>query len=333
MPTCNRLKPALKYAFILFASAIVSNSDKTSSINLYAPRHWPSWIGFGLIWLLIHLPVSGLLGLSRVLGKLLYHTAKRRRRIAEINIRLCFPDRDEQQHQQLVLDHFSAMVMGIFEMGMAWWVSDKRLTDILDVKGQEHLDKALTQGNGVILFSAHFSCLELAGRFYSMKIPHPWSGMYRPHENPVLEHMFQRDRKRFFSQLIPREDIRSFLRRLKVNETTWYAPDQNYRKKGHVMAPFFGIPAATNPATSKLAKISGAVVIPFEYRRQPNNRYLLQFHPALENFPTGDDLADATRINQVFEDMIHRAPEQYFWLHRRFKLSRDKGDVYSEQGL
>ena len=117
----------------------MSDSDKASSINLFAPRHWPSWIAFGLIWLLIHLPVSWLLALSKVLGKLLYHAAKRRRRIAEINIQLCFPDWDETQRQQLLRDHFGAMVMGIFEMGMAWWMPEKRLTKILDIKGQEHL--------------------------------------------------------------------------------------------------------------------------------------------------------------------------------------------------
>ena len=312
----------------------MSDPDKANHQNLYAPRHWPSWIGFGLIWLLIHLPVSWLLALSKLLGKLLYHAAKRRRRIAEINIKLCFPDWDESQRQQLLRDHFSAMVMGLFEMGMAWWMSEKRLSKIMDVVGQEHLDAALAQGKGAILLSAHFTCLELSGRFYSMSIPHPWSGMYRPHENPVIEHLFQRDRKRFFSQLIPREDIRSFLRRLKANEPIWYAPDQNYRKRGHVMAAFFGIPAATTPATSKLAKISTAAVIPFEYRRQPdNNRYLLQFHPALENFPANDDVADASRINQVFEQMIRRAPEQYFWMHRRFKLGHGEPDVYNKQGL
>ena len=311
----------------------MSDSDKPNSKNLYAPRHWPSWIGFGLIWLLIHLPVSWLLSISSVLGKLLYHAAKRRRRIAEINIKLCFPDWDETRRQQLLRDHFSAMVMGIFEMGMAWWMSEKRLKKILDVVGQEHLDTALAQDKGAILLSAHFTCLELSGRIYSMSIPHPWSGMYRPHENPVIEFLFQRDRKRFFSQLIPREDIRSFLRRLKANEPIWYAPDQNYRKRGHVMAPFFGIPAATTPATSKLAKISKAVVIPFEYRRTPDNRYLLQFHPALAGFPANDEVTDSTRINQVFEEMIRRAPEQYFWLHRRFKLGHGESDVYSEQGL
>lgn len=311
----------------------MSDSDKPNSKKLYAPGQWPSWIGFGLIWLLIHLPVSWLLSISSVLGKLLYHAAKRRRRIAEINIQLCFPDWGEQRRQQLLRDHFSAMVMGIFEMGMAWWMPEKRLRKILDVVGQEHLDAALAQDKGAILLSAHFTCLELSGRIYSMSIPHPWSGMYRPHENPVIEHLFQRDRKRFFSQLIPREDIRSFLRRLKANEPIWYAPDQNYRKRGHVMAPFFGIPAATTPATSKLAKISKAVVIPFEYRRTPDNRYLLQFHPALQDFPANDEVTDSTRINQLFEEMVRRAPEQYFWMHRRFKLGHGENDAYSKQGL
>lgn len=313
----------------------MSDSDKPNSTNLYAPRHWPSWIGFGIIWLLIHLPISGLLRISQVLGKVLYHAAKRRRRIAEINIQLCFPDWSEQQRQQLVRDHFAAMVMGIFEMGMAWWLPDARLRKLITIKGQAHLEAALAKGKGVLLLSGHFTSLELAGRLYSMSISHPWSGMYRPHENPVIEFFFRRDRTTFFSDLIPRDDVRSFIKKLRKGETAWFAPDQNYRNKGHVMALFFGIPAPTQPATSRLIKMSGATTIPFEYRRLPGSQgYLLEFHPPLEDFPCDDEVENAQRVNQVFEGLIRHAPEQYFWLHRRFKLPRGQaGDVYRQHNI
>jgi KDO2-lipid IV(A) lauroyltransferase len=313
----------------------VSDANTPASQKPGLLSHWPSWLGFGLIRLLIRLPHGRLLALSRMMGGLFYLLARRRRRIAEINLQICFPEMNEQQRRHLLRDHFSAMVMGMFEMGMAWWLPEERLARMLTLEGKEHLETALAQGKGAILLSAHFTCLELSGRFYTMTIPHPWSGMYRPHENPVVEYLFQRDRKRFFSELIPRDDIRAFLRRLKANEPVWYAPDQNYRYAGHVKAPFFGVPAPTSAATARLARISGAPVIPFEYRRLPgSDRYLMQFHPPLVDFPGDDDLAATTRINHVFEEMIRRAPEQYFWMHRRFKYRRrEQMDVYRAQGI
>ncbi|HGX93343.1 MAG TPA: LpxL/LpxP family Kdo(2)-lipid IV(A) lauroyl/palmitoleoyl acyltransferase [Candidatus Tenderia sp.] len=303
--------------------------------NLYAPRQWPTWLGFALVWLIVRLPLGWVLAISRGLGRLLYHLARRRRRIAEINIKLCFPDDSEAKRTQLVRDHFAAMVMGIFEMGMAWWLPDARLEKLITVKGREHLEKALAKGKGVLLLSGHFTSLELAGRLYSMSIPHPWSGMYRPHENPVIEFFFRRDRTTFFSDLIPRDDVRSFIKKLRRGETAWFAPDQNYRKKGYIMAPFFGTPAPTQPATSRLIKMSGAAAMPFEYRRLPGSEgYLLEFYPPLEDFPSDDEVANATRINQVFETLIRHAPEQYFWLHRRFKLPRgEPGDVYHQHNI
>ncbi len=304
--------------------------------NLYAPRQWPTWVGFALVWLTVRLPLRWVLAISRGLGNLLYHLAKRRRRIAEINIELCFPELDAEQRRQLVRDHFAAMIMGIFEMGMAWWLPDARLRKLITVKGQEHLERALARGKGALLLSGHFTSLELAGRLYSMSIPHPWSGMYRPHENPVIEFFFRRDRTTFFSDLIPRDDVRAFIKKLRKGETAWFAPDQNYRKKGHLMAPFFGIPAPTQPATSRLIKMSGAAAIPFEYRRLPGSQgYLLEFHPPLENFPADDEVENASRINRVFEELIRHAPEQYFWLHRRFKLPRDQqgDDIYRRRNI
>ena len=310
-------------------------ATSTPADNLLAPRHWPTWLGFGLVWLIVRLPLGGILAISRGLGTSLYHLARRRRRIAEVNIELCFPELSQQERNKLVRDHFAAMVMGIFEMGMAWWLPEARLRRLVTVKGQAHLETALAKGKGALLLSAHFTPLELAGRLYSMTIPHPWSGMYRPHENPVIEYFFRRDRASFFSDLVPRDDVRAFIKKLRKGETAWFAPDQNYRKKGHIMAPFFGVPAPTQPATSRIIKMSGAALIPFEYRRLPGTQgYLLEFHPPLENFPGDDELENATRVNQVFERLIRHAPEQYFWLHRRFKLPRGAaGDVYRQRNI
>jgi len=308
----------------------------TSKIpGLYAPSSWPTWFGFGLVWLIVHLPFGWIQAISRSIGNVLYKILVRRRRIGEVNLALCFPGLSSAERQALLKQHFGAMIMAIFEMGMAWWLPDARLKKLITVKGQEHLDAALATGKGALLISCHFTCLELAGRLYAMSIPHPWSGMYRPHENPVIEYFFRRDRTRFFSDLIARDDVRSFIKKLRKGETAWFAPDQNFRNKGHVIAPFFGVPAPTQPATSRLIKMSGAAAIPFEYRRLPGNEgYLLEFHPPIENYPGDDEVANAEQINKIFEEIIRHAPEQYFWLHRRFKLPRDQaGDVYKQQNI
>jgi len=320
----------------LFAIALTIVSETPRPKPPLSPRTWPSWLSFGLIHLAVQLlPHSGLLTLSRTIARLLYPLARRRRRIADINIKLAFPELDSQQRQQLIRDHFAATMMGLFEMGMAWWLPDTRLQEMVEIKGMEHLEAGLARGKGVMLLSPHFTCLELAGRLYAMNISHPWTGMYRQHENPVIEYFFQRYRSTFFKALVPRDDVRNFARTLKRNETAWFATDQNFRKRGHVKAPFFGIDAPTHPVAGKLAKMSGAAAVPFEYRRLPGSgRYVLEFHPILEGFPTGDDVADITRVNQEYEAMIRKSPEQYFWMHRRYKL-REEGvkDVYQQAGL
>lgn len=301
-----------------------------------SPKTWPSWFGFGLIWVAVQLlPHGALLAISRLIGRLLYTLVRRRRRIADINLKLCMPELDAAQRQQLIRDHFAASVMGIFEMGMAWWLPDARLKQMVTVKGMEHLEAGLARGKGVMLLSPHFTCLELAGRLYAMHVPHPWTGMYRQHENSVIEYFFQRHRSGFFKALLPRDDIRSFVRTLRRNETAWFATDQNFRKRGHVKAPFFGVQAPTHPVAGKLAKMSGAAAVPFEYRRLPGSgQYILEFFPILEDFPSGDDVADICRVNHVYEAMIRKSPEQYFWMHRRFKLQpRDGVDVYQQAGL
>ncbi len=303
--------------------------------SLYSLKNWPTWSGFAFVWLVIHLPYPWVLAISRGLGRLLFHLLKRRRRIGEVNLALCFPELSKAKQNDLLRQHFAAMVMGIFEMGMAWWLPAKRLQKLITIKGHHHLEEALAKGKGALLLSGHFTSLELAGRLYSMSIKHTWSGMYRPHENPVIEFFFQRDRTRFFSDLIPRDDVRSFIKKLRKGETAWFAPDQNYRKRGYIDALFFGIKAPTQPATSRLIKMSGAAAIPFEYRRLPGSEgYLLEFHPPLENFPGDDEVENATRINQVFETLIQHAPEQYFWLHRRFKRPHgDEDDVYRQHHI
>jgi len=275
-------------------------------------------LGFGLLWLLVQLPHRLLLTTGRILGHLSYHLAGRRRQIAAINLARCFPELNGIQRQQLLIKHFESLGMGLLEMLSAWWVHDHRLKSLGYIQGLEHLHRALARGQGVILLSAHFTCFEMGSRFLTMQMS--IHGVYRPHEHPVIEYLMKQSRERHAEKAIPRDAIRPMLQSLKQNKLLWFASDQNYGHKHSVFAPFFGIPCATNTAILRLVQLSGAAVVPFFTQRLENNQiYQVIIKPMLENFPSGDDLQDATRINQLIEDQVHRAPEQYLWVHRRFK--------------
>jgi KDO2-lipid IV(A) lauroyltransferase len=192
----------------------------------------------------------------------------------------------------------------------------------------EHLTSAQHQGRGVLLLSAHFISLEIGLR--GLAVHQPPNIMYRPSSNPVMGFFLSRNRAHHAKRAIRRDDIRVLIGALKNAEAVWYAPDQAYRKKGAQMVPFFGIACATNTATSRLAKMTNAVVLPFFSERLPNNAgYLTTIHPPLENFPSDDPVADAARYHQAIEQQIKKVPEQYLWIHRRFKgLTEDYPNYY-----
>lgn len=263
----------------------------------------------------------------------MYYAMRRRRHVAETNIRLCFPGLDRHAQRSLVREHFRSLGMMLMESALCWWGSDERMRALVSVDGTEHLHNALAAGRGVLMLSGHFTTNELAGRFVALTLPWPVHSMYRPHENPFIDHLIYRGRARSLPEQFARDDIRGLLRALKQNKIVWYAPDQAYVGKGSVIAPFFGVPAATNPATARIAKMSGAAVVPFFPRRLPGGAgYEIRILPALTGFPSGDEVADAERVNQVFEDLIRQAPEQYYWIHRRFKHRyRPELDAYSSE--
>ncbi len=215
----------------------------------------------------------------------------------------------------------------MFEFALGWWAPDAKLRDLVTMEGLEHLRAAFERGHGVILLSAHFTTLEIGGRFIAMQAGDlPLNAMYRPNENPVLERAIRDRRTRQFGTPIGRDDVRAMLRALRRNEAVWYAFDQNYRRKHRVFAPFFGVSAATNTATSRLAQTTGAAVVPFYTRRLPGTcRYVQRIDPALEGFPGDDAEADAARLNALIEGWVREAPEQYLWTHRRFR-TRPRGE-------
>ena len=312
-------------------------SEVSKPKGLYHPRAWLSWLGFGCIWLAVHLlPHSWLFKLAQLLAFPLSFIARRRRKIADLNLQTCFPEMSAIERRKLIHQHFASLMMGVFEMGMAWWLPDTRLKNKVHIEGLEYLEAALEQKKGVLLISPHFTCLEIIGRLFKMNIQHSWCGMYRPHENPVIEYFFRRYRRSFFSNLLSRDDIRGFVKELRKNQIVWFATDQNFRSKGLVMAPFFGTPTPSHTGASRIAKMTKAPVVPMSYhRRHDQIGYVIKFYPPPDNFPSEDEVQDATRINALYEGMIHDALEQYFWLHRKFKIRGQKGvvDIYRQRGI
>ena len=298
-----------------------------SATQFLMPKYWATWVGLFLLRLIRLLPFQTQVSIGSQLGKLIYLIAKNRRRVAETNIRLCFPNLSNQEQQGMVEAVFRNNGIGIIETSAAWWAPLNSFDSRLKIEGREYLDAALQDGKGVILLGAHFSTLDLGGllfsRFYKLHT------MYRPHNNPLMETVIDRGRSRFISSLIDRHDFRGVIRALKRNEIVWYAPDQDFGPTNSVYAPFFGVEAATVTATARLAKLSKAPIIMLSHHRNFDNSYTLRVHPPVTPFPLNDDRESATRINKEIEQGILYEPTQYMWMHRRFKTHPNgKGFIY-----
>ncbi len=289
-----------------------------------APRHWPTWLGLGLMRLVSLLPWSLQIRLGSALGSLLYHLIRSRRRVADINLRHCFPEMTASEREQLVRDTFRASAISIFEGGMSWWGSDRRLKPLYQIEGLEHLQAARAQGRGVILLGGHYTTLEISGRFLAYHVE-GLQPIYKPARNPLFEAVLAHSRKRLFDDLLNSTDMRTILRNLKKGKVVWYAPDQDFGRERSVFAPFFGVPTATLNTTARMARLSKAPIVPYTSERLADGRFVIRLQAALENFPSGDDLEDASRTNRILEEQIRRVPAQYLWVHKRFK-TRPKGE-------
>lgn len=290
------------------------------------PSTWPFWILTGLAWLAAQLPFGLQQRSGRMIGRAFRWLSKDRRHVTRVNLRLCFPEKTDRERESLLRAHFEAAGIGVLETASGWWAPARRFEGMYTLEGLEHLDDALQQGRGVLLLSAHFTTLEFCARILTNH--RPMAAMYRPNENPVVDHLFRRNRALHSAAAIDRNDIKGLLRTLKRNVPVWYAPDQAARGRRGELVPFFGIPASTQTATHRIARISRAPVLPFFGSRLKNGHYRLVLQPPLEGFPSDDPIADTARINRVIEAAVREAPEQYFWSHRRFKKRRDLPDPY-----
>ncbi len=294
-----------------------SNSSFRPSRYL-APRHWPTWAMLGLFRLLVMLPFPWQLRLGAGLGDLSRYLLPRRRRIVTTNIALAFPHLPAKQQRQLVKQTLRNSGMAVFETLLSWWADERWLKSQVHIEGLEHLQKAQGEGRGVILLGGHFTCMMLCGRALAMELP--FQILVKQAKNPLFDALMRHYRERFYEGVIDSHDLRSMLRALRQNRICWYAPDQDFGRRHAIFAPFMGVQTATLTITARLAKLSGAPVVPISYRRQPEGKgYRIVISPPLPGFPSRDALQDAVRINQLIEAQIREIPEQYLWAHRRFK--------------
>jgi KDO2-lipid IV(A) lauroyltransferase len=289
--------------------------------KIYDPRVWPTWAIVGVGWVVARLPLKVIAMLARGLGAVAYRVAAPRRTITEVNLALCYPELSDTDRRQLARDAFTHTAMGALESAMVWLNPRRDIASRTKIRGIENFHEAKAKGRGVLLLAGHFSALDVMGPAVA---PYGIDVMYRQNKNPVWEWLQVTGRSHHFEAVIEREDVRLMLKRLKQGHAIWYAGDQDYGRRHSVFAPFFGIPTASITATARLAQFNDSPVLLVTHFRDLNKlTWTIEVSEPLSNFPSDDEVADATRINQAIEAAIRSHPEQYLWMHRRFKTRPD----------
>jgi KDO2-lipid IV(A) lauroyltransferase len=290
--------------------------------TLLHPRYWLTWLLLLLLAAIAQLPYRWQVFLGKRLGHLMLRFAKKRRTIAACNLCLCFPGMSINARKKLLKKNFEIYGLAVFETGIAWFMPRSRLQKLFVIKGQQQWEKL--RGQGVLVIGMHFPTLEICNaavnQHFNLHL------MYKPHKNPVYNYVqgVRRARHNPNSTVISRDDIRTTVKTLKSGEWVWYAPDQDYGRRHSEFIPWFGIPVATVAATPRLAAMSKASVVAISHRHNADfSGYEIELHPLFDNFPSGDSSADLLRINQFIEDCVRRHPEEYLWVHRRFKTRPD----------
>ncbi|WP_421851043.1 lysophospholipid acyltransferase family protein [Marinomonas sp.] len=299
----------------------ISTLDK-NILNFIGPKHWLSWFAMGIAYSLSFLPWSLQQGLGKCLGRTLYAIAKRRCHICDVNLKICYPEMSITERKSLTKAHFESMGKGTIETFSSWFQSQEKFQSRVTFEGQDVIERVLAKGRGCILISGHFSSLDICGgqmpRFIDV---HP---IYKLQTNPVMNWVMERQRQAIFSKTIERTNMREVLKSLKQNKAVWYAVDQDYGRKNSVFAPFYGRQCATIAHIGRIANMTNAPVVLYDYGRTKNGYHLSLTE--VENYPSKDDVENATRINELMEAVIEPKKEQYFWAHRRFKTQENPDD-------
>ena len=283
------------------------------------PQYWGIWIGIVFLMILAILPWAIQYRLGQFLGSVAFNNLKSRRKTTIRNLEVCFPEWTAEEVEANARQVFIDQMIGIFETLNAWY-SPQWFKNRVKIEGLEHIKNAQANGQGILLLGTHSTLLD-AGGYLCAQFFEP-DVVYRPQNNPLLDMLIVRCRATIYANQIDHDDMRGLIRNLKKGHAIWYSPDQDFGLKQGVMAPFFGTPAATVTAHRRLLKISKAVAIPLYFYRVgdiANPSYHVLIEPALDQFPSADEVEDAIRVNQIIENQLRIAPTQYMWFHRRFK--------------
>lgn len=273
-----------------------------------------------LLWLLHFLPLTLLAPLGRGLGAMLHRWARMRRHVVLTNLALCFPDLDKASRENLARQHFALLGRSMLERSLFWWASRQRLARLIHVTGEEKVRALLASGKPVMLLAPHFAGLDAGGVAVTMRFD--IVSIYAEQSDPVFNRLLLQGRSRFGNQqLLARADgPRATVKAMKSGRPFYYLPDMNFRTKDAIFAPFFGVPAWTITGLSRLSRLAGAAVVPCVTQILPGSAgYQVTFGDAWENFPSNDVEADTRRMNAWIEEVVRTMPEQYYWVHRRFK--------------
>jgi len=287
-----------------------------------SPVYWPTWLAIGFMRIVTRFPLRWVERVGSGLGMLIYYAMPARRRVGEINLRFAFPQASESEITHRNKLCFKNIGVAAFEMGLSWWQDEKLLTQC-EIEGLQYLLDAQAQGKGVIILTAHFTCLEIGGPVLNHHVP--FMVMYKRAHNKLFDAFMRFHRGRLYKSIVDHHKPVAMIKGLKKGYAAWYAPDQDFGGKDSVFVPFFGMDATALTAPARFASMTGAPVVPYLIQRKAKGGgYKLTVLPALENFPAGDEIADAQRINEVLEKLIMKNPDQYLWVHKRYK-SRPPG--------
>lgn len=282
-------------------------------------------LGVFILWLIHLLPFRIIVAIGNGVGVMLYLLAASRRRIGDINLKLCFPDMSDEERAKLLRDHFKMFGRGLIERCILWWASPERIRSLIRVEGIEHFEAIKDQP--AILLTPHFVAMDAGGQWVAQHTDTVC--MYANQKSAYLTQLLKDKRARFRKQHLyaRQEGLRPIIKGMRAGHPFIYPPDQDQGVKDGAFIPFFGIPAATMTSVPRIAKMTGAAVVPSITRMLPGGAgYVLTFYPAWENYPSDDAVADGRHMNAFIEDRVREMPEQYFWLHKRFK-TRPEGEA------
>jgi len=296
----------------------------SSFLAVLLNTHIQSILTASVLRVLSILPYSVVARMGESLGSLLYRIPGNRRHIVHTNLQLCFPEKSEVQRQQLGKQVFQHVIRSYLERGIQWYGSAKRLASLTDLQSAFTLQDRYDQPT--IFLGFHFAAIEAVCMYYSTL--HPVASIYTPMSDQSTDSLALKQRARFGTEMVPRHaSARSTLRILRSGKPIMLAADMDFGLRDSVFAPFFGVQACTLTAVSRLAKLSGARVVPFVAEvKEGHKGYTLRIFEPLMNFPSGDVVADAQKMNSFLESQIRRMPDQYYWVHRRFKR-RPQGEA------